>query len=372
MMHPLNKEQFERARPIFKDIDYNLTVSAVIAGTTSGEIYVDDASAPTAAITWVKHRIYLAGAPGNAGFNAALSKLFAEKIAPPAMEAGRVEFVLYYAPEEWGEHVDEIFKDRFPIKDQRLYFTIKELKHDWRTNLPPDCTLRRVDRALLEQTHLKNLASLIKEIHSERHSLQDFFAHGFGFCLLRDDEIVSWCFSEYNTGQRCEVGIETQPAYHRQGYGTLVASALVEHALTSGITEVGWHCWVDNEASIALAQKVGFEKALEYAVYFAWFDDADNFLVHGGFYLHRLHAYQEAAEWYEKAFRLKAGSARAHYDAARAWALCKAHDPAVKNLKRAVAAGWTDIARLREDADFSSLHGTKGWAELMESLDDGH
>jgi RimJ/RimL family protein N-acetyltransferase len=371
MIHQLDKEQFERAGPIFKEIEHNLTVSAVIAGTTAGEIYVDDASAPTAAITWVKHRIYLAGSSGNAAFNAALSELFTERIAPQAIEAGSVEFVLYYAPEEWDDQVDAIFKDRFPIKDQRLYFTLKELKHDWRTLLPPDRTLRRVDHALLEQTHLKNLASLIEEIHSERHSLQDFFTHGFGFCLLRGDEIVSWCLSEYNTGQRCEVGIETQPGYHRRGYGTLVASALVEHALASGITEVGWHCWATNEASIALAQKVGFERALEYPVHFAWFDEADNFLVHGWFYLHRLHAYREAAEWYEKGFRLKAGSARAHYDAARAWVLCKAHDPAVQNLRRAVAAGWTDAARLREEADFSSLHGTQGWAELLASLDDG-
>jgi hypothetical protein len=41
----------------------------------------------------------------------------------------------------------------------------------------------------------------------------------------------------------------------------------------------------------------------------------------------------------------------------------------MRNLKHAIAAGWTDIARLKEDADFASLHGTRDWAELMDGLD---
>lgn len=52
---------------------------------------------------------------------------------------------------------------------------------------------------------------------------------------------------------------------------TLTASALVEHALSSGITQIGWHCWANNDGSIATARKVGFEKAKEHPVYFAWF-----------------------------------------------------------------------------------------------------
>jgi RimJ/RimL family protein N-acetyltransferase len=369
MIYKLQKEQYKRVGPLFQTLDYNLTVNAVLAGTTPGEIYVDDPVQPKAAITWVKHRIYLAGSARNEGFNRAVNQLFSGKIVPGAVAAGKAEFVLYYAPEDWDDQVDILFEGKFPIKDRRLYFIFKEPRNDWRALIPPGCTMRRVDRELLRQTYLKNLDTLIEEIHSERESIDRFFGNGFGFCLTQGDEIAGWCFSEFNTRDRCEVGIETAEAHRRRGFATLTASALVEHALANGVTRIGWHCWASNTASITLAEKVGFEKSLEYPVYFGRFDERDNRLVHGWFYLYRLHRYREAAEWYEKAFELGEAWAGAYYDTARAWALAGEGGPSFRNLYQAIAHGWTDVARLKEDEDFKVLHGTEDWEELLEKLE---
>jgi RimJ/RimL family protein N-acetyltransferase len=110
---------------------------------------------------------------------------------------------------------------------------------------------------------------LRSEMCSERASVEDFVAKNFGICLVYADEIVSWCLSEYNLGPRCEVGIETVAAYRRRGLGTLVARALVEHALAHGYSQIGWDCWADNRPSAATAQKAGFRKVSDYPVYFA-------------------------------------------------------------------------------------------------------
>jgi RimJ/RimL family protein N-acetyltransferase len=70
--------------------------------------------------------------------------------------------------------------------------------------------------------------------------------------------------SEYNLGDRCEVGIETAPEYRRRGLATLVASAMLKHAADVGIKRVGWHCWADNAASVATAERLGLSRVAEY------------------------------------------------------------------------------------------------------------
>ena len=85
--------------------------------------------------------------------------------------------------------------------------------------------MRRIDKDLLAERHLGNMDDLVKEMHSERPSVQDFLAKSFGYCVLYNDTLVGWCMSEYNTGSRCEIGIETVAGYRRRGIATLTASA---------------------------------------------------------------------------------------------------------------------------------------------------
>lgn len=63
--------------------------------------------------------------------------------------------------------------------------------------------------------HLKNTGALVKEMQSERQSVRDFLDKSFGLCLVQGDGIVSWSLSEYNSEDRCEVGIATVEGYRR-------------------------------------------------------------------------------------------------------------------------------------------------------------
>ena len=118
---------------------------------------------------------------------------------------------------------------------------------------------------------LKNLGMLIKEMQSERQSVDEYLDKSFGFCLIQGDEIVGWCLCECNSENRCDVGIETVGGQRRRGLATLTTPALVEHALASDITLIGFHCWVSNEGSVATACRVGSWKTSEHPFYFAWF-----------------------------------------------------------------------------------------------------
>lgn len=72
---------------------------------------------------------------------------------------------------------------------------------------------------------------------------------------------------EYNTGNRCELGIETAVPFRRRGLATLLATATIRHALAQGVADIGWVCWADNRPSVATALKLGFQQVAQDEVY---------------------------------------------------------------------------------------------------------
>lgn len=269
-LHPL---EYDRVRPLFQAMDFHLAVNGILEGTTPGRICVDHASQPQAALAWTGHRFYLAGSGRNSGTGDGLRRFFAETVVPHALQAGGATFMLYYTPDHWKAKIDGILRDNFSIWGLREFYALKELKHNWRSLLPEGYLLRSVDKSLLAEGHLTNLELLTEEMCSERASVEDFLEKSFGVCLLHGDEIVGWCLSEYNSPGRCEVGIATLEPYRCRGLATLTAAALVEQALSRGISQVGWHCWANNVPSVATALKVGFAKVREYPVFFVRYDE---------------------------------------------------------------------------------------------------
>ena len=265
-MHELEPAAYERARPLFPDLDVHLAVKALLAGNVPGRVYVDGAARPRAALAWIGHRFYLGGAPENEAFNRELGRFFAETVYPQGLAAGHEGFVVKCTAPGWTQQIDVLLPGKHPIPLGQHYYAGREVGHDWRALLPPDITLRLVDRALLSEK-LEGLADLEEEMQSERPSVDEFLAKSFGFVPMHGDRVAGWCLSEYNCGDRCEVGIATAEGYRRRGLATLVASAFVEYALAHGIAHVGWHCNANNAGSIATALKAGFRKVLEYPAY---------------------------------------------------------------------------------------------------------
>ena len=117
MIHKLDPQEFEKARPLFSPMAYNLAPIAILDRAIPGNVFVDNVSRPKTAVTWNHQRIYLAGNTQNAGFNRQLGKLFSDRIAPQAVAVGRKEFVLYYTPDEWENAVETVFEGKWPTKD---------------------------------------------------------------------------------------------------------------------------------------------------------------------------------------------------------------------------------------------------------------
>jgi len=102
---------------------------------------------------------------------------------------------------------------------------------------------------------------------SERLSVEEFLEKSFGYVVIHGGRVVGFCMSEYNTGNRCELGIATNEAYQRRGLAKMTAVATIRHALEVGIDEIGWHCAANNAASVATAESLGFERTAEYTAH---------------------------------------------------------------------------------------------------------
>jgi hypothetical protein len=65
MIHELKKREYEKVRPLFEELEWNLITSAVIKGTSPGRVYADRHEGPRTAFMCTVEGYYLAGYEDN-------------------------------------------------------------------------------------------------------------------------------------------------------------------------------------------------------------------------------------------------------------------------------------------------------------------
>jgi RimJ/RimL family protein N-acetyltransferase len=275
-MPELSADAFARALPVFQRLEAHLAIVALLGGAVPGRVFVDDTAQPSAGLAWTQQRFYLAGSARNPEFSTALRQLFADVIYPQSVAAGQALLVLTYDGEHWVPAIEgTILSDKRRLRVERQYYALDIDPLHRPSGPPPGFVFRSVDEALLQETHLEHLDALVEEMGSERPSTEAFLRESFGLCAIQADKIVGWCLSEYNFGQRCEVGIATLEPYQRRGLATAMASAFIAQAWAKGVRHIGWHCYAGNVASAATALKAGFEHVVDHPAYVAWFEEVD-------------------------------------------------------------------------------------------------
>lgn len=98
-------------------------------------------------------------------------------------------------------------------------------------------------------------------------SPQEFLNRGIDYCLLEGEKLASVCTSVFATRSGIEIDVHTEEAYQRRGFATLTAAALIDECLRGGRLP-NWECFWDNDASSALANRLGFDMVEDYPVYY--------------------------------------------------------------------------------------------------------
>lgn len=279
----LSPNQLYVARPLFDVMaGHHLILPSILAGHTPARVWVDDPTRPKAAAALFHNKLYLLGSSGEPRFNARLAGLLVQEVFPQLRENGAGVMLVFPAHHGWVEHYPALFGSAFarvyPDAQRQVYAfdAGKNILAEWRGLLPQEYSLRPVDTALLQDDRWNSIDILREETQSERISVEDFLARSFGVCVTRGAELVAWCLSEYNCGERCEVGIATVEEYQRRGFGTVAGAAFVEEALRRGYRSIGWHCWTRNLPSAALARRIGYTLRTEETLAFCVFPESEN------------------------------------------------------------------------------------------------
>lgn len=349
-----------RVLPLFAALDHHLIIRAVVEGTSPGRIYVDDASRPRSAFLVSAEGYFVAGSPDDEDFNHGLGRLAAGRLFPELGE-GEYGFDVHYAPAAWETRLPAIFPTEYPLIFGASYYRFRGPTLDWRARLPAGYELRPVDRHLLARHDVQHLDVVRQKIAGNWPSMDTFLALGFGFCLLHGGSLVSECLADCASGDRCEIGISTVPAYRRRGFGALTVAATVDHCLQRGYTDIGWHTADNNLGSIRTAGRAGFARVRGYPIFWACADEFRILLAQGAVHLTVRHEYRRAAEFFTMAFERGRAEARHHFLAACAWAGAGERRAALHHLHLALGLGFADLERLQTEPLLAGLHDDPDW-----------
>jgi RimJ/RimL family protein N-acetyltransferase len=266
VIYQLPEDRYDRILPLCHGLDYQLIVTAVIEHTSPGRVLVDNPDHPTSCFLSTAEGCFLAGDPKNTSFNANLgTNIQARMVAGKASPADETELIVSVFPNEWTKHFPTIFPTKTPCGIPRYYYTCTQLK--WTQPVPKSLTVKQLTQTLLIDSNVSMPDHITSWITSNWGSQDAFFTRGFGFAMIHQNQVISWSLADCVSGARCEIGIQTQPEYRRQGFATITAAAAVDFALQHGFTHLGWHTSEDNIGSKKVAEKVGFKKSTEYTWY---------------------------------------------------------------------------------------------------------
>jgi RimJ/RimL family protein N-acetyltransferase len=366
--YELEKESYEKIRPLLEGMDHNLILAAVIEGTTPGRVYADQRDRPTAAFVCSVEGYYLLGRPDRLEFNEALSGLILGQIFEgDTLRPGEDDLYLYYHPLEWEAQLAVLLPGRHPLKENRRHYLCRQVQLDWRAQIPDEAVMHQVDGTFLAMNDLANHALVTDWVATNWNSEAEFLERGFGFALVYEGQVASLSVADCASDSQCEIGIRTVPEFRRRGFGTLTAAAAVEHALEGIFDQIGWHCTEDNLGSIGVAEKVGFSLNRTYPVQLCFFDNGMQ-LAFNGLYARRADRMPEAMNWYRQALAAGYQGGWMFYEMGCLSARGGEVEEALAFLQQALENGWTDLDHMTQDPDLESLHGHPGWETLFKRV----
>lgn len=323
-MYKVETSQYDRVAVLFQEmIEYHLSIAAVFARTVHGEVWIDAIDNPSIGFVKTPEGEYVAGDMACVQAYPALKALIPETA------------YLTVHPSGWEQLLPQIWANPVARRHPRLHLRWQHHNvPDWRILLPPNFEVVAIDEQLLARTDLLNHEEITDRVN-DWVSTDFFLQHGFGFCVLHENTIVSRCMADCVQGTKCEIGVGTDPNYRRQGLAFIVVAATIEYCLSRGFMHIGWHCLRWNTASRVLAEKAGFCRVAEYSAYSAVLPAENTTDL-------TLDEYVDWALHYEK---YAATNAWYRLFAAEAWSLAGEQARALRQVELFVKSGWCISAR---------------------------
>jgi GNAT superfamily N-acetyltransferase len=250
----------------------NLFARSVIKNCVTGKVYVDNKNYP--ATFYIVHPYgisLLFGRYDNIDFN----KSFKDYALNTGKIRDRYEWMQTF-PRDWDIILSELFKGciikssdnidnkedgRIEINTRVIFkFNLSKYLDFKKGNIVTDLKIVRTDKQIF-----KDMKGTVTPLYFW-DSADDFLTKGVGYSLFDNDELASTAYSAFIQDDKLEIGIETIEKFRGKGYAQYTCSRLIDYCIENKYEPI-WSCKLENVNSYKLAQKLGFEPALEIPFY---------------------------------------------------------------------------------------------------------
>ncbi len=328
-------------RPLFSALKpRQLHLESVLAGHSSGRVFVDRIERPRAAAIVAGEGCYIGGECPTGTLLGAINSLLP-----------RDQYTAIFFPPDLPSRALDVLADGLYMRRAVRWHGCLETTPREIGSRRDSIAVRPVDAEVLE-SDLVGVDDLRETILSEWKTFPLFHELGFGSIAVTDGRIVARSTCDYVADGASEIGVGVDEDFRLRGLGTAVATATARQAFSRGLREVGWHCWANNVGSLGVAANVGFEPTGRYEILFNHWaaENVENMSPD---------EYRAFALDYEARFatRPPRESGYPYVIAATAWSLAGEREKCQENIRAAIDLGW-----LRSISQLRAL-----WPELVES-----
>lgn len=237
-------EKYEKVEYLIDKIQVDKVYPcSIIEGIQSGEVIVDDVENPKCALFWHYSGFgYIAGEFDESFITRIISSIHSSK----DKHSGRMALQIGD-----DEALASLMKEyRIEKKEQYLFEYVEHVEN----------TVELDAGFIIEKINVTNydlLSGRITPSFSWENKKQ-FLEHGYGYCILHENEFVACAFSAGISKEYVDIGVETLEKYRGKGYGKFVCLYMIEEIRRRKQIPI-WECNTTNEASKRLACSVGFQ-----------------------------------------------------------------------------------------------------------------
>jgi RimJ/RimL family protein N-acetyltransferase len=244
----LPTDAYPRALPLLRraEIRSHLALAhSVFEGRQAGRIFADEAAAPrTILVAPASGFCFLFGEADGGSVERFLPEFLARHLP------GQPE--LYGASAAWTARLDLLFERRV-VRTGFELASETAMAAEGAAPLPAGFTLVPLT-ARLREAWQEGLDPWIWRIWG---GPEGFEARSFGFAVMAESTIASFCAACGIGGGEAEIEVGTVPEYRGQGLATAAARAFMQECRRRGLRPA-WSCGIRNAPSDAVARKLGF------------------------------------------------------------------------------------------------------------------
>lgn len=248
----LSKSNIAVINPLFENITDTLVLSCLQG--YMGQAWTDDLVAPQSAQIITADFCFFAGKP-----NAELVNH-----CPESYDSDSI--IMIPGNDSWAALIEKNYEGRagkftrYAIKPKTSPFDIPIL-NQYISQIPPSYQLKRFDSDLYNQSKLNSWS---EDFCSQFDSYDLFNKYGLGVAVTCEDKLVAGASSYTIFDKGIEIEVDTQFDHRRKGLALACSAKLILECLEKNIYP-NWDA--ANLASVALAEKLGYEFSHEYAAY---------------------------------------------------------------------------------------------------------